>query len=74
MRELKNLDCSISPVKCQRRRAGGGGWVLGLKMFFPFPLKFISGVGLLGVFCFCWFCFGSFFVFMVGCFPWVVDC
>jgi hypothetical protein len=25
MRELKNLDCSISLVKCQRRR--GGSWV-----------------------------------------------
>jgi hypothetical protein len=44
MRELKNLDCSISPVKCQRRRGE-----LGLKRIFPFPLKFISGVGLLGV-------------------------
>jgi hypothetical protein len=32
MRELKNLDCTISPVKGQRRR----GW-LGLKNAFSFP-------------------------------------
>jgi hypothetical protein len=25
MRELKNLDCSVSPVKCQRRR--GESWI-----------------------------------------------
>jgi hypothetical protein len=66
LRELKNLDCSISPVKCQRRRGE-----LGLKRIFPFPLKFIRGVGLLGVlfwqvlfwepFCiYCW-------VFSLGC-------
>jgi hypothetical protein len=38
MRELKNLDCSISPVKCQRRRAGpGGGGGVGSKNAFSFP-------------------------------------
>jgi hypothetical protein len=66
MRELKNLDYSISPVKCQRRRGE-----LGLKRIFPFPLKFNRGVGLRGVlfwwvlfwepFCiYCW-------VFPLGC-------
>jgi hypothetical protein len=34
MRELKNLDCIISPVKGKRRR----GW-LGLKDAFSFPLE-----------------------------------
>jgi hypothetical protein len=48
--------------------------VLGLNMLFPFPLKSIRSVGLLGVFCFCQFRFGSLFVFIVGCFLWVVDC
>jgi hypothetical protein len=32
MRELKNLDCSISPVKCQCRRG-----VVGSKNAFSFP-------------------------------------
>jgi hypothetical protein len=57
MRELKNLDCSMSPVKSQRRRG-----VLGLNLHIHSPLKFIRGVGLLGVyfvlrfffFCKCW--------------------
>ena len=34
MRELKNLDYSISPVKCQRRRG-----VVGSKNAFSFPLE-----------------------------------
>jgi hypothetical protein len=32
LRELKNLDCSISPVQCQRRRGG-----VGSKKDFSFP-------------------------------------
>ena len=43
IRELKNLDCPMSPVKSQRGRG-----VLGLKMIIPFPLKFIRVV-LMGV-------------------------
>ena len=70
MRELKNLDCSISPVSS----VSIGGEVLGLKMLFPFPMKFIRGVEVLGVICFCRFCCGSLFVFIVRCFLWVVDC
>jgi hypothetical protein len=38
MRELKNLDCSISPVKCQHRRG-----FLGLKMFLYFLLVLFIG-------------------------------
>jgi hypothetical protein len=49
MRELKNLDCSISLVKCQRQ------WgFLGLKMHFPFPMRCSRGFGLLGLFVGSW--------------------
>jgi hypothetical protein len=34
MRELKNLDCTLSPVKCQRQRG-----FLGSKNAFYFPLE-----------------------------------
>ena len=56
MRELKNLDCSISPVKCQRRRG-----FFGSQMFFPFPLRCSRGFGLLGLFVgYRWFQFWGF--------------
>jgi hypothetical protein len=42
--------------------------VLGLKMLFPFPLKFIRGVGLLGVFCFAGSDLGAFLYLLLGAF------
>jgi hypothetical protein len=61
MRELKNLDCSISPVKGQRWRG-----FLGRKMHFIFLLRCIRvfGLGVFGSFVglgvwFHWFFFGS---------------
>jgi hypothetical protein len=80
MRELKNLDCSMSPVKSQRVGGGGGG-LLVLNLLIPFPLKSIRGVGLLGVFV--WPVLFFFFFFLsgaccgllcarvgLGCFSW----
>jgi hypothetical protein len=67
MRELKNLDCHMSPVKSQRR----WGWGVGAKNDYSFPPEVHLGVVFLGV------CAGSVlgvFVHFVGCFLWVVDC